>query len=493
MLRTKVDGQQALWESLLPDEFHRLPRGLQLIDELLDDSVFFEPFVPHFSPLFGRPSIPIETYLRLMHLRYRYRLGFETLCGEVADSLAWRRFCRIGPYDTVPDPSTLMKITKRCGDDVVAKLNEALLKKAPGEHLVKLDKVRIDATVVAANVAYPTDSGLLARGVAKLAGSVELLKQLGLARRTPFRNRTRSVRRRTHDIGAWLRRRSDEAKAEVLAITGELADLAEVTITEARIVAHNAARSLARAGADASSRASCLVADIERVAGLLEKVVVQARSRIGGDMPEESTRIVSLHDPDARPIAKGRLGKPVEFGYKAQVADNADGLVLDLAVFQGNPNDATLIVSAMKRVKALFGRAPRAVTADRGYSASGIEAAIEAVGAKKVVIPYKGRKSAQRRALESSRSFRRLVKWRTGSEGRIAHLKHAWGLERTLLDGSAGAAAWCGWGVLAHNATKVAVLQARRAATREAARERRERPEGTGPPHNRPLAKQCRT
>jgi IS5 family transposase len=26
---------------------------------------------------------------------------------------------------------------------------------------------------------------------------------------------------------------------------------------------------------------------------------------------------VSLHDKDARPIAKGRLGKPVEFGYKA--------------------------------------------------------------------------------------------------------------------------------------------------------------------------------
>jgi IS5 family transposase len=48
----------------------------------------------------------------------------------VADSLAWRRFCRIGPYDSVPDPPTLMKITKRCGNDVVSKLNEALLLKA---------------------------------------------------------------------------------------------------------------------------------------------------------------------------------------------------------------------------------------------------------------------------------------------------------------------------------------------------------------------------
>lgn len=30
----------------------------------------------------------------------------------------------------------------------------------------------------------------------------------------------------------------------------------------------------------------------------------------------DATRRVSLHDPDARPISKGRLGKPVEFGAR---------------------------------------------------------------------------------------------------------------------------------------------------------------------------------
>ena len=222
MLRTKVDPQTTLWESLLPEEFRRLPPGLSAIDSLLDDPVFFEPFFSYFDPQFGRPSIPIETYLRLMHLRFLYRLGFETLCAEVTDSLSWRRFCRIGPYDNVPDASTLMKITKRCGDDVVSELNDALLAKADASHLVKLDKVRADTTVVPANVAYPTDSGLLTRGVAKLTGTVSSLKKMGFASRTRFRDRTRSVRRRAHSVGAWLRRRNDDAKAEVLVITGEL-------------------------------------------------------------------------------------------------------------------------------------------------------------------------------------------------------------------------------------------------------------------------------
>jgi hypothetical protein len=57
-------------------------------------------------------------------------------------------------------------------------------------------------------------------------------------------------------------------------------------------------------------------------------------------MPDSSTRLVSLHDPDARPIAKGRIGKSVEFGYKAQVVDNEDGIVLDYDLREGNAADA---------------------------------------------------------------------------------------------------------------------------------------------------------
>lgn len=487
MLRTKVDPQPTLWETMLPEEFRRLPPGLCAVDRLLDDPVFFEPFVAYFDPRFGRPSIPIETYLRLMHLRFRYRLGFETLCAEVTDSLSWRRFCRIGPYDKVPDASTLMKITKRCGNDVVGQLNEALLKKADAARLVKLDRVRADTTVVPANVAYPTDSGLLAKGVAKLARSVSSLKSLGFATRTSFRDRTRSVRRRAHSVGAWLRRRNDDAKKEVLIITGELADIAEASIAEALAVARNARRSLARAGTAASGKAVALVADIEQTSRLLEQIVAQTRTRIGGEIPDGSKRIVSLHDPDARPIAKGRLGKPVEFGYKAQITDNADGIVVDLVVLKGNPNDELLLVPAIRRIKALFGRAPRAVTADRGYGSAGVENSLVDVGVKTVAIPRKGRPGSARRSVESGRRFRSFIKWRTGSEGRISHLKHNFGFERTMLDGIGGATTWCGWGLLAHNSTKIVVLLEENNDGSAQSKQCRppDQPPATGPPTGR--------
>ena len=83
MFRT-VGDQPSLWEAVLPAELLRLPEELARVDALLDDPVFFAPFVPFFDPRIGRPSTPMETYLRLMFLKFRYRLGYESLCREVS-------------------------------------------------------------------------------------------------------------------------------------------------------------------------------------------------------------------------------------------------------------------------------------------------------------------------------------------------------------------------------------------------------------------------
>jgi transposase, IS5 family len=97
------------------------------------------------------------------------------------------------------------------------------------------------------------------------------------------------------------------------------------------------------------------------------RIAAQTRQRLAGITPDGATRRVSLHDADARPIAKGRLGKPVEFGYKAQVTDNHDGIVVDHNLEQGNPADAPQLAPAIGRVIRRTGRRPRTVTADRGY------------------------------------------------------------------------------------------------------------------------------
>jgi IS5 family transposase len=226
------------------------------------------------------------------------------------------------------------------------------------------------------------------------------------------------------------------------------------------------------------------VAELERTIWAVEQIVVQTRTRLAGDVPAGASRVVSLHDTDARPIRKGRLGRPVEFGYKAQVTDNAQGIVLDHLVEKGNPADAPMLAQAITRVAKLFGKVPKAVTADRGYGEASVETELQSLGVKHVAIPRRGRPGPQRQKIEFSPRFRKLIKWRTGSEGRIAHLKRSWGWERTMIDGIDGARTWCGWGVLAHNATKISVLIEER-ETRNGSTPTG-RPKATGPPGSHP-------
>jgi IS5 family transposase len=458
VLRT-VNAQPTLWESILPPEALRLRAELVAVDRLLDDPRFFEPYRRFFHERIGRPSVPIETYLRLMFLKYRFKLGFEPLCREVTDSISWQRFCRIPLGGSAPHPTTLMKITTRCGEAAISELNEALLVKAAEAKVLKTNRVRADTTVVEANVAYPVDSSLLAKGVARLAKLAVRAQAQGLATRTPLRDRSRSVYRRARDVVNTLRQRDDQKRVRVHRLNAELAAIARASIREARAVIRNAKRRLRELGERATGRQRAIVGDLERVAERVAQAAAQTRQRIvEGVTPPGATRIVSLHDPDARPIRKGRLGKPVEFGYKAQIVDNEDGVIIDHNVELGNPPDAPMLAPAVERIARRVGRVPRAVTADRGYGEQAVEDALHAIGVHHVVLPRKGKPNAQRREIQNRRAFRKMVRWRTGCEGRISCAKRDFGLNRTRIDGLHGARTWCGHGIFAHNLVKIAGL-----------------------------------
>jgi IS5 family transposase len=422
----------------------------------------------------------METYLRLMFLKSRHGLGYESLCREVADSITWRRFCRIPLDGSVPHATTLMKLTTRCGTVAVDGLNEALLAKAVEAKVLRTDRLRADTTVVPANVAYPTDSGLLAKAVKRIAVTGQRIQAAGGAVRTQVRDRSRAAGKRAHGIAAKLRMRSaqgrDETQAVVQRITGELADLAVLAAADAEKMLVNARRALRRAEVKAAELAAAggsdpvagrrrgrlrrAVDDLAELLAATRRIAAQTRQRVAGTTPPGASRQVSLHDADARPIAKGRLGKPVEFGAKAQVMDNADGVVVDYNLEPGNPADAPPLATAVERVIARTGRKPRTVTADRGYGEQRVEDALTELGVRHVVIPRKGKPGKARQAVEHGRAFRRTVKWRTGCEGRISTLKRGYGWDRSRIDGTEGARIWTGHGVLTHNLVKIAALTA---------------------------------
>ena len=227
--------------------------------------------------------------------------------------------------------------------------------------------------MICANVAYPTDSGLLAKAVGKLVRIVRRVQAAGGATRTVMSDRRRAAARRVREIASKLRSRGvlsrEESTQVIRRLTGELAGLADRTVVQAAAVLRNGRRALPKAlGGRVRGRLRRALGELAVTIERTGRIVAQARSRLAGTIPGGATRLVSLHDPDARPIRKGRIDRPVEFGYKAQVTDNDDGVILDYTVELGNAADAPQLAPvsladhptrALAAARAIAARLPR--------------------------------------------------------------------------------------------------------------------------------------
>ena len=191
---------------------------------------------------------------------------------------------------------------------------------------------------------------------------------------------------------------------------------------------------------------------LERLADRAAKVDRQIGQRLAGE--KITDRLVSLADPDARPIRKGKLAQPTQFGYVFQLCEvtantrrGARGLILPAATRVGSPNESDLLPQTAAELERL-GLAPREVALDGGFAPGPANEAL--ADADTVFI-------AGRQHPPSRRTGRRLACYRVGCEGRISHLKRRYGLRRSRLRGYAGARTWAAWAILAYNLDTLAI------------------------------------
>src|SRR6516164_3682593 len=463
MLTLLAEQPECLWDDALPVEVKELPVDLAALDALMADHELLWPIVERWQREFrdtgrlvlteGRPTIAMETYIRLMVLKQRYRWGYRTLVAEVSDSIHLRRFCRISLTERVPDESTVRKLTRRIGAETVSELTRALIVQATREKRFRPRAVRIDSTVIEADVRYPTDAGLAWSGVYVLAREGRKLARLIGEKQRRVRDRSRAMGRKLRAIIRTVRRRSGEAKEEVVKLTGETGVLLSKSVKEARRLATIARRKARGRGAKAKLKTA---AALEAMANRCEKVARQIRQRVAGEPIKN--RIVSLHDPDARPIRKGKLGRPHQFGFVAQLAEvtehtkrGARGLILPASTELGNPSEETLLPQTVAELQRLW-IAPREVAVDGGFKAGPTNTAFAERQPKSVFI-------AGRQEPGSKRTQRRLRRYRTGAEGRISHLKRRYGLDRSRLKGDEGRQIWTEWAILAYNTDTLAVRE----------------------------------
>ncbi len=463
MLTLWAPQAESLWDESLPVEVKELPADLAELDRVLGDPELMMVLLERWRQEVvatgravltdGRPTIAMETYVRLMVLKSRYRWGYRVLVAEVSDSIHLRRFCRISLGERVPDESTVRKLTRWIGAEAVNELTRSLIETAVREKRFRPRAVRIDSTVVEADVRYPTDADLASHGVKVLAREGRKLAALVKERTRRVRDRSRSMGRKLRALTRTIRRRSGEAKSEVLALTEQTGELLERSVKEARRLAAIAKRRAVGRGAAAKRRAA---EQLTELADRCEKVASQIRRRVAGEPITD--RLVSISDPDARPIRKGKLGKPNEFGYVSQICEitehtrrGARGLILASSTNLGNPPEDTLLPDTISQLTGL-GIRPREIALDGGFNPGPTRQALEHhdLNPERVFI-------AGRQQPGSRHTQRRLQRYRTGAEGRISHLKRGYGLHRSRLKGDEGRQIWTGWSILAYNADTLAV------------------------------------
>jgi transposase, IS5 family len=452
MLRL-TSPQHDFWDYLLPPGVRAMSRELEAVDALLDDERFLDPFRTRFTAKRGRCTIPMETYLRLMYLKMRYQLGYESLVAEVSDSVSWRRFCRISLSDAVPDASTLIKLTNGPCQGLAEEVHGALVQRLAEKKVLHARQLRVDTTVVEADIRYPTDADLLADGARVITRTMKRLQRGGLAAARPFRGAGPTIRQAILSLAKGLKQADDRRQVTRASVTAKVLGVVERLVRRVRKLRQDLEPELTEQRAGVHRQ----VAQLDTWIARTERVIWQTQQVLGGNVHIKD-RLVSLFDPDARPIRKGKLNVAggTEFGYKVAVADEERGFVTAYAVYAGNPEDGTVLVPTVDRHIALLGRAPHAVATDRGMTSGGNERALSDRGVVRCSLPRPGKKGPT----EDTRWFRRLQRFRAGGEARISLLKRQYGWRRSRLRGAQRTETWVGWGVITHNLTRYARLEA---------------------------------
>jgi IS5 family transposase len=393
----------------------------------------------------------------MMYLKFRYNLGYETLCREVSDSISWRVFCHIPVCAEVPDYTTLAKLTKRFGEDTLEKLNSLILQKALEKKLIKAKKIRIDTTVVKSNIHHPTDASLLSDGVKVLTRLVKKVKDAGIAVKAEFQDRTRSVKKRILNIVKFTKNRTNEAKENVRKTVKELVEITKDVLHSASKVS-TMAKDETKKAQDGNKSKSALIQKLDDAISAVGKIINQTNEVLKG-ATSIPNRIVSIFDQGARPIKRGKAKADIEFGRKVALAESEEGLIVCSHVEEGNPADKTLAIPMVKKSIKVLNKAPKEVAADRGFYSSENEKEIQGLKVKHVAIPKPGKKSEKRLKHERQHWFKRLIRWRSGGEATIGLLKRKYGLDVCLFHGE-NTGIWVNLSIFTHNVSKLAKLMA---------------------------------
>jgi IS5 family transposase len=410
----------------------------------------------------GRQATPAEVVLRLMILKHVRNWSYYILEREVRANLVYRDFTRVGAAK-MPDAKTMGRWGRALGPQVIKRVHEQIVEIARTKEVIEGRRMRVDTTVTETNIHHPTDSSLLGDGVRVLTRTMKKITKIAGEVGTKLRNRSRSVKLRVLDIARAARAKGPQSQEKLKRNYRQLLESTSRVVGQARQFSKEIADGIKRSKDIVKQLAlEGLRQEIDIMIRRVKQVMKQTRARIfRGDTRSEG-KIFSLFEPSTEIIRKGKAAKPNEFGKMVKLQEAENQIIIDYEVYDRRPNDADLLVPAIEAHQAKLGRTPHLVAADAAFYSDKNEKAAKMKGVKRVCVPNRSTKSAERKREQKKRWFRQGQKWRTGSEGRVSVTKRRHGLNRCRYKGDDGMKRWVGFGVIADNLINIGGTLAKR-------------------------------
>lgn len=376
----------------------------------------------------GRGGKPIRMMAGAQILKHMHNMSDEDTVKRLEGDVYWMAFCGIDePFSsetwTPLDPSTMTKFRNRIGVEGVQKIEQIVREQLLEEKRILPKSEFADTTAMEKNVAYPTDTTLLDKGRKRIIEGFEKLKKLG-----------RKVK-----IGRTFVRKARKALLEIIKLGKDRQERikkgAEQLIEYARSVLDRVPKATRKAkphkNPKIQEQIEAIQVQLQIDAELLRRVIEQTVARYAGQ--HVKNKVYSLHEPQVTCIAKGKRGKPNEYGSKVSIAIDKNGFVVTHQEYDHNVGDNTTLDAAVSGWEAATGEVPKNVAADRAYHMPEYSDKVNEV--KHIAIPRTG---SVKHADSNKKYFKQLLRKRASIEPVISHLKQDHRMDRCRYKGFDG-------------------------------------------------------
>jgi len=342
----------------------------------------------------------------LIVMKY-YQLSGRHVADQIKENRYIQYFCNVSDtgLQVFLHHTSLCIFRKRIGEEGIAIIEKEVFETLRRAGIIRGGNALIDSGVPENKIIHPNDVHLIFRAFKKM-------KQFAKLHNIPVWWDTDGINKmwrafnltKGNDRAAWLIR-FNMLFIPALTVSGE--KIGSLQSTQKR---------------------KTKAAKMLKLLNLPEEQTVQ---KIKGEMHIKN-RIVSIDEPDARPVKKGKIYPDCGFGTAMQMTFSREGFMITAENFIGSPNDKTLFPGTVALFKKRMKKEPDTVVTGPGFRSSGNFKA-----AKDISSVFLGRSAD---VSEEKQEFCR--KSRSAAEGFTAVAKNLRGFGCSLYRGLKGDRIW---------------------------------------------------